>query len=66
MELKDKKVIILVEDLFNVFEFWYPFYRLKEAGAQVTVVGSGRAEEFTGKPGTQVQADIHADQVSAG
>ena len=66
MELKDKKVIILVEDMFNVFEFWYPFYRLKEAGAQVTVVGSGRTEEFTGKPGTQVRPDINADQVSAG
>ena len=66
MELKDKKILILVEDMFNVFEFWYPFYRLKEAGAQVTVVGSGRTEEFTGKPGTQVRADINADQVSAG
>ena len=66
MELEGKKIIILVEDLFNVFEFWYPFYRLKEAGAQVTVVGSGRTEEFTGKPGTQVRPDINADQVSAG
>ena len=66
MELEGKKVIILVEDMFNVFEFWYPYYRLKEAGAQVTVVGSGRTDEFTGKPGTQIRPDISADAVSTG
>jgi len=66
MELEGKKVIILVEEMFNVFEFWYPYYRLKEAGAQVTVVGSGRTDEFTGKPATQIRPDISADAVSAG
>lgn len=65
MLLKEKKVIILVEEMFNVFEFWYPYYRLKEEGATVTVVGSGSAEIYTGKPGTQVKADTSADQVSA-
>ena len=63
--LKGKNVIILIEDMFNVFEFWYPYYRLKEAGAQVTVVGSGRAEVFTGKPATEAKADLRADDVSA-
>jgi len=65
MLLKEKKVIILVEELFNVFEFWYPYYRLKEEGAEVTVVGSGSAEVYTGKPGTQAKADVSADKVSA-
>ncbi len=65
MELKGKKIVILVEEMFNVFEFWYPYYRLKEAGAEVVVVGSGSAEEYNGKPGTQVKADTSADQVSA-
>ncbi|MFC1515582.1 type 1 glutamine amidotransferase domain-containing protein [Thermodesulfobacteriota bacterium] len=64
MPLKGKKVVILIEEMFNVFEFWYPFYRLKEAGAEVTVVGSGSAEIYTGKPGTQAKADVTADQVS--
>jgi protease I len=65
MLLKDKKIIILIEELFNVFEFWYPYYRLKEEGAEVTVVGSGSAEVYTGKPGTQAKADVSADKVSA-
>lgn len=65
MPLTGKKVIILIEEMFNVFEFWYPYFRLKEAGAEVIVAGSGRAEIFNGKPGTEFKADVAADQVSA-
>jgi len=65
MELAGKKVIIPVEEMFNTHEFWYPFYRLKEAGCEVVVMGSGRSETFTGKPGTEVKVDLNADQVSA-
>ena len=64
MELKRKKVIIMVEQMFNTFEFWYPYYRLKEAGAEVVVVGSGSAAEYTGKPGTEVKVDANADEIS--
>jgi len=65
MECEGKKVAILVEELFNVYEFWYPYYRLLEAGAEVVVVGSGRAETYYGKPGTDVQQDVSADDVKA-
>ena len=65
MELQGKKIAIPVESLFNTFEFWYPFYRLKEAGADVTVVGSGSAGTYTGKPGTKVKVDLSIEQVSA-
>ena len=65
MELTGKKVIIAVEELFNTHEFWYPYYRLKEAGCEVVVMGSGSAAKYTGKPGTEVTVDINADQVSA-
>lgn len=65
MELQGKKVALLVEDMFNIYEFWYPYYRLREAGAEVVVVGSGRKSQFTGKPATEVTADAAADTVSA-
>lgn len=65
MELHDKKVAILVEEMFNLFEFWYPYYRLQEAGAEVVVVGSGRCRDFNGKPGTVARADVSASDVSA-
>jgi protease I len=63
MELKGRKIIILVEQTFNDLEFWYPYYRLKEAGAQVVVVGSGSAEEYTGKSGTEAKVDASVDQI---
>jgi protease I len=65
MELKGKKVVIPVEEMFNTFEFWYPYYRLKEAGCEVVVIGSGSARKYSGKPGTEVTVDLNADQVSA-
>jgi protease I len=65
MELKGKKVIILVEQMYNDLEFWYPYYRLKEAGAEVVVVGSGSAEEYTGKSGIPCRADTSIRQISA-
>jgi protease I len=64
MQLKGKKILILVETFYNEFEFWYPYYRLKEAGAQVTVVGSGSADTYQSKAGLLVKADTTADMVS--
>ena len=64
--LQNKKIAILIEDMFNVFEFWYPYYRLKEEGAEVVVVGSGRTDVFSGKPGTECKADVSAKDVTAG
>ena len=39
------KVAILVEDEYNIHEFWYPYYRFKEAGAEVKVVGPSKAAQ---------------------
>ena len=60
MELAGKKIAILVETFYNEFEFWYPYYRLKEAGAQVTVVGSGSAEIYHSKAGLPAKVDTSA------
>ncbi len=64
MELKGKKILILVETFYNEFEFWYPFYRLKEAGAQVTVVGSGSADTYKSKAGLSVTVDTTAEKIA--
>lgn len=65
MELTGKKIIILVEEMFNDQEFWYPYYRLIEAGAEVAVIGSGTASEYKGKAGTQTTVDASAKEISA-
>ena len=63
--IENKKIAIFIEEMFNVFEFWYPYYRLKEEGAEVMVVGSGRLDVFTGKPATECRADVGAADVTA-
>lgn len=65
MELEGKKIIVLIEEMFNDHEFWYPYYRLKEAGAEVVVVGSGSADTYKGKSGTVGKPDMSVDQVNA-
>lgn len=65
MSLEGKKVAILVEDMFNIYEFWIPYYRLLEEQIHVTVVGTGRKKTFNGKPATEVQADVSADNIMA-
>ena len=65
MSLQGKRVAILVEDLYQDQEVWYPYYRLKEAGAAVVFVGTGKPE-YKGKYGYPLKPDTTADQVSAG
>ena len=64
MELSGKRVALLVEDMYNEFEFWYPYYRMKEAGAQVTVVGTG-AKEYHSKVGLPAPGGMNAEAASA-
>lgn len=51
MTAKDKKVAILVEDLYQVLEVWYPYLRLKEAGIQCDLVGTGTKDSYGSKEG---------------
>jgi protease I len=58
MELEGKKIAILAEDLYEDLELWYPYYRFKEAGAEVRIVGSGRAPSFNSKHGYPAKPDL--------
>jgi protease I len=57
MELTGKRFVILVDTQFNDHEFWYPYFRLKEAGAEVTVVATAAGKTYEGKYGTPAKAD---------
>jgi protease I len=65
MQLKGKRVAILAENLYQEMELWVPYYRLKEEGAEVQVVGTGGAKNYTSKHGYPVNVDIQAEQVTA-
>ncbi len=63
MELEGRKVVILVEKMYNDREFWYPYYRLKEAGALVRVVAPEAGATYTGAAGIDVRSEAAASEV---
>jgi protease I len=65
MELKGKRVAVLVENLYEDLELWYPVLRFREAGAEVSIVGAG-AHTYTSKHGYEARVDKNVDRVGAG
>ena len=66
MSLKGKIVAILAEQDFEDSELTEPLKAMKEAGAQVFVVGSGSQTSYRGKRGkATIKVDIDADKVRA-
>jgi protease I len=65
MKLSGKRIAILAENMYQEMELWVPYYRLKEEGAEVKVVGAGGAKSYTSKHGYPVMVDVQADQVKA-
>jgi protease I len=57
MKLRGKKIALFIEDMYNDREFWYPYYRMKEEGAEVKVIGPRKAT-FTAKEGITAEADV--------
>ena len=56
-------VILLVEDAFRDEELIYPYYRFKEAGYTVKVVGPERGKEYKGKFGLPIVSDMLPSEV---
>ena len=63
--LQGKRVAILAADLYEDQELWYPYYRLQEAGADVTLVGPKADTTYTSKHGYPVTTDEAAAKVRA-
>ena len=65
MELDGKRIALLAEDRYQVLELWYRLIRLREAGAEVTVVGRESGKVYTSGHGYEVTADIAASEARA-
>ncbi|WP_078548807.1 type 1 glutamine amidotransferase domain-containing protein [Litchfieldia alkalitelluris] len=65
MKLKGKRVIQLVSDEFEDLELWYPVLRLREEGAEVTIVGEKANEKYIGKYGVPIVSDLAFKDVDA-
>ena len=46
-----KKIVVLVEDQYQVLEVWYPYLRLREEKIETVLVGTGRKREYLSKEG---------------
>ena len=71
MKLTGKTVGILVGPGYEDLEFWVPYMRMQEEGAEVLVIGSHKDVDYTSKSGglkarTQQSArDLKAEQLDA-
>lgn len=60
--MENKRIAILLEKTYQDLEVWYPYYRMKEAGADVKLVAPSTSEEYLGKYGYPAKADIEITQ----
>lgn len=65
MELKGKRIAILVDNVYQDQEVWYPYFRFKEAGADVVTVAAKAGETYTSKHGYPIKSDITYESARA-
>jgi protease I len=65
MELQGKRAAVLVEQMYQEMEVWYPVYRLREAGCKVTLVAPEAGQTYASKLGYPAKSDKAARDVSA-
>lgn len=65
MTLTGKRIAILVDNVYQEMEVWYPLYRFREEGAEVVTVGAEAGRTYTSKLGYPVVCERSYDVVSA-
>jgi protease I len=62
---KEKKIAMLVDELYQVLEVWYPYYRLVEAGYKVDLVAAEAQKEYKSKEGYPCTSHVAASKAKA-
>lgn len=60
-----KRVAILVDEMYQVLEVWYPYYRFVEAGLEVNLVAAEADRQYHSKEGYPCVSQIAAGKVGA-
>ena len=61
-----KRILVLVGDIYEDLELWYPRLRLIEAGAEVVVAGPEAGFVYQGKNGYPCRSDVAIESCKAG
>lgn len=56
MNLRGKRIALFIEKMYEDLEFWYPYLRMKEEGADTVIIGP-KVDTYTGKHGLPAKAD---------
>jgi protease I len=64
MELKGKRVAILIDTLYQEMEVWYPFYRLQEAHVEVSFIAAEAGKTYNSKLGYPAKSSLSYDQAN--
>lgn len=59
-----KKIAILVADLYDDNELYYPYYRLQESGYEVHLIGALKAQAYKSKNGMIATSDLSAKEAN--
>ncbi len=62
--MSKKRIAILIEDLYQDLEVWYPIYRLREAGYEVITIEPRNQKRYIGKNGYPIDVDCSINDVS--
>jgi protease I len=63
--LEGKRAAVAVGPLYEEIEALYPLYRLREAGAQVQVIGAEEGATLPGKRGDEIEVERATGDLSA-
>src|ERR1700746_1044238 len=63
--LAGKRIAVLAENMYEDLELWYPLIRLREAGAEMSVVAPKAGQTYRSKDGLEVKADLAAEGAKA-
>jgi protease I len=60
-----KKAAIMVDQMYQVLEVWFPYYRLREAGLEVDFVAAEAKKEYHSKEGYPCVSHVAAKDAAA-
>ncbi len=60
-----KKVAIMVDEMYQVLEVWYPYYRLVEGGVEVDFIAAEANEQYHSKEGYPCVSGVSVKEANA-